>query len=169
MNLNWSRSQVRDYRKFAEWCDRTTTSTLRRVIAIYDGGDSKVVEFDGGPHCARILAGYLRQVLNLGVRPSRRLLYERVGPLASTEKGRSVAASANFSPAFNGFLAESYAAWPLHFPKLARRELSVFDFGAAFSILDKLAAQAKSLVGRLSSVAQSRKPKKLNGNNEMPW
>jgi hypothetical protein len=47
----------------------------------------------------------------------------------------------------DGFLAESCAAWPLHFPKPAPRGLSVSDFGVAFSIPDKRSHGIEDLEG----------------------
>jgi hypothetical protein len=59
----------------------------------------------------------------------------------------------------DGFLAESDAAWPLHFPKQTPRGLSVFDFGAAFSIPDKRSCGMKVLEGAYLSLRNPENPR----------
>jgi hypothetical protein len=59
----------------------------------------------------------------------------------------------------DGFLAESYAAWPLHSPKPATRGLLVFDFGAAFSIPDKWSSGTEVLEGAYLPLRNPENPR----------
>jgi hypothetical protein len=53
----------------------------------------------------------------------------------------------------------SSAAWPLHFPKATPCGLLVFDFGAAFSILDKRSRGAEFLEGAYSPLRNPESPR----------
>jgi len=59
----------------------------------------------------------------------------------------------------DGFLAESYAAWPLHFARPAPRGLSVFDFGRAFSIPDKRSRGTEILEGAYLPLRHPENPR----------
>jgi hypothetical protein len=56
-------------------------------------------------------------------------------------------------------LAESDAAWPLHSPKPAPRGLSVFDFGAVFSIPDKRSRGIEVLEGAYLPLRNPENPR----------
>ena len=59
----------------------------------------------------------------------------------------------------DGFLAESYALWPLHSPKPAPRGLSMFDFGAAFSIPNKRSRGTEVLEGAYLPLRNPQNPR----------